>query len=145
MKLNNELIAKLLCTTRSTTRKGDLPLRWFEVLDNMDIPVYPEERLALDIEILAQIDENLTWLEENDGGFGREAKMYRRTYKQYERIVIKECKKQIKGHLEFLKEWSKPRTQYVNDNTGKVHNGLWYVIKTTLSYPKAYGFKWSKK
>lgn len=142
---HNEYAISLVSCTRRGPRYDKL-IGWLECLEEpMQIALFKDEPIIKMAQELVQIDEELSWHECDNMGISGEARFLRKAYRKQVRRMIKWCKARIRGHLNFQKEWSKPRRVYESKTTGELHNGLWWVIKTIVRHPLIYKFKWEVK
>ena len=105
------------------------------------IPVY--EYLLQGLYELQCIDEELTHEEQDNLGFGPRARKLRKMWRGKLKELNKMLDKCVKYRINYIKEWSKPRTTYVMNDTGELHNGLYWTIIHSLTMPKVlmHGFK----
>jgi hypothetical protein len=109
------------------------------------IPIY--EDLLHGLYELLCIDEELTHEEQDNLGFGPRARKLRKMWRGKLKELNKMLDKTVKNRINFIKEWSKSRTTYVMNDTGEVHNGLYWTIRDSLTMPKVlmHGFKKESK
>lgn len=139
---HNEYAINLVLDTAYEPCRDRL-IAWLKCLEEpMQIALFKDEPIVKMAQELLQIDENLAWYECNDLGLSKEAHTLRKLYRKQVRKMIKWCKARIRGHLDFQKEWSRPRKVYESQTTGELHNGLWWTIKTIARHPLIYKFKW---
>ena len=105
------------------------------------IPVYGN--LLEGLYELQCIDEELSHEELNNLGMGPKARKLRKMWRGKLKELNKMLDKQVKNRINYIKEWSKPRTIYVMNDTGVAHNGLYWTIKDGLTMPRVliHGFK----
>lgn len=94
------------------------------------------------LKILFAIDEELSYEEEENLGFGRAARKLRKHWRVELRKAHKYLDKCYKNHINWLKEHGKPRRTYILKATGEVHNGLYWTLRELILNPKyiKYGF-----
>ena len=92
---------------------------------------------------LDSIDDSLTYEERCNFGLGPNARRLRKEWRRTLRKAHKFINRSVKHKIAYIKEWSKPRKQYISNGTGEVHNGLWYTLKALVKCPGAikYGFR----
>lgn len=102
--------------------------------ENLDRQFFGDEDICYLFDRYVVIDDLLTQEELDNYGTSPEAQSYRKEWRKLTRKMTKLIRKYIKGTKRYVKEWSKPRTEYIFTETGEVHNGLWYTIKFVVFY-----------
>lgn len=111
-----------------------------EAIHSYNIELGPcDEFLKLTDRLIA-IDEALDYEERVNFGIGPEARKLRKEWRRLVRKGHKMLSRQVKNHINWIKEWSRPRQTYVSRATGEVHNGLYWAIKNTDRKYLIYGF-----
>jgi len=103
---------------------------------------YIDDSLINAIGELWEVDEVLTHNEEVDFSLTKNARKWRKKWRKTIKYIRKHIHKSIKGHIVYLKEWSKPKQIYTLNVSGEVHNGLHQTIKELIRHPSyiKYGF-----
>lgn len=106
-----------------------------KIMTDYPLQLGPTPDLMSLVQKLERIDDTLLYYETTDLGFGPDGKALRKKWRKTKRRISKSIDKRIKGHIQFIKEWSKPRQEYLILGTGEIHNGIGQAICELIRYP----------
>lgn len=88
------------------------------------------------------IDEELSRQEAVNLGFGKDAKVLRKKWRNKLREAHKYLDRCVRNRMLWIKEHRKPHQTYVLNCTGEVHNGLYWTLRELILHPSyiKYGF-----
>lgn len=101
---------------------------------DLNISVFENEPLTIYLLDLCNIHEALFHEEVSNGGFSNEGHELRIKWREMCKLIKKTMKNNIKCTINYNREWSRPRKNYIFAETGEIHNGLWWTIKFTIFY-----------
>lgn len=117
--------------------------REFEAANSYGVELGSTSYLLELTEELVSIDAALNREEAENLGIGPDARRLRKEWRRTRRKIHKFIKGAIKHKINWIKEKSKPRQEYIINATGEVHNGLYWTLRELIlrpSYIKC-GFK----
>lgn len=89
---------------------------------------YPLVCYKDEITLLAELHEAKVYWDAIDFGFGETCSTIHKQLK----AVNKSLYRSFRGSYRHAKEWYTPKTVYMSQTTGELHNGLWPTIKSTV-------------
>lgn len=122
---------------RDTLVRSGAPelVEYLIVYQDLDIQIFKDDPICSMCDRLSAIDEALSYEEFSNCGFGHDAKVLRKEWRQEYRKIKKHMKQHIKGRKLYNKEWSKPKQVYVSRSTGECHNGIYWTIRACIDRP----------
>lgn len=94
-------------------------------LDSTDVTKYITDLYTVSVMLDDEEAENM--------GLSKTARELRKEWRFNCRQIKRTLKTAYRARLQYTEEWSKPRTKYIFDATGEVHNGFWYTLKACVS------------
>lgn len=117
--------------------------REFEAANSYGVEIGSTPYLLELTEKLVSIDNALNREEAENLGIGPEAHRLRKEWCRTRREIHKFIKGAIKYKINWIKEKSKPRQEYVINATGEIHDGLYWTLRELILHPSyiKYGFR----
>lgn len=117
--------------------------REFEAANSFGVGIGSTCYLLELTEELASIGTALYNEEAENFGIGPEARYLRKEWRRTRHKIHKFIKGAIKHKINWIKEKSKPRQEYMLKATGEVRNGLYWTIRELILHPSyiKYGFE----
>lgn len=117
--------------------------REFEAANSFGVEIGSTCYLLELTEELISIGAALNREEAENLGIGPEARRLRKEWHRTRRKIHKFIKGAIKHKINWIKEKSKPRQEYMLKATGEVHNGLYWTLQELILHPShiKYGFE----